>query len=410
MKIKFGIVSTAIALCGTAQVWAQPVNTTDTTTTPNANLSQNSDTRFGKMERADKIIGREITDGQDQKLGNVKDLAIDLQNGRIVEVIVGTGGVLGLNEKYFAVPPSQFTCNEDKKTLQLNFDKAKLTEAPAFKISDWNADVSQANVAESYQYFGAQSWFTTEDQTVRNPRAQAHLGHIERADKFIGSTVHNMQNDRLGRVEDLVVNLSAGRISEVVIASGGFLGMHDTYSSVPPQSFRQGDNDTVMLDTTKEALGNAPHFISSEWNEATSPEYVARVYQSYNVTPYDLTGEDSSKGAYRLEHNGNTAADNTAQNIQDRSGQTLTPINQGTSDADMDTTRQIRKQVMSAEGLSVNARNCKIITLDGKVYLRGTVNTDDEKRIIGDIAAKVASATNVNNDLMVQNTARSSAQ
>jgi len=407
---KLGITTTTIALCGTLQALAQTATTPDSTaaaTSPNGTWSQNGN-HLGKLDRADKIIGREVVDAQGQKLGSAKDLAIDLQNGRIVEVIVGTGGLLGLNERYVAVTPDQFSCDPQKKVLDLNVDKTKLAQAPAFKLADWNANTSQANLGEVYSYYGSQPWFAADGQAAQNnARAQAHLGQIQRADKFIGTTVRNMQNERLGRVDDLIVDLRSGRIAEVVIASGGFLGVRDEYSSVPPQSFRQGaEADTVMLDTTKEALANAPHFMSSQWDNAETPEYVTTVYQSYNVTPYfDATGNDLNKGADRLEHN-----DNTAVNAQDRSGATLTPINQGTSEADMDTTRQIRRQVMQAEGLSVNARNCKIITLDGKVTLRGTVNTDDEKRIIGDIAAKVASRANVDNQLMVENTARTSAQ
>jgi len=57
------------------------------------------------LEKASKIIGTEIKDSADQKLGKVKDLAVDLENGRIVEVIVARGGVMGLDKQFVAVPP-----------------------------------------------------------------------------------------------------------------------------------------------------------------------------------------------------------------------------------------------------------------------------------------------------------------
>jgi osmotically-inducible protein OsmY len=41
--------------------------------------------------------------------------------------------------------------------------------------------------------------------------------------------------------------------------------------------------------------------------------------------------------------------------------------------------------------MSVNAQNVKIITVDGRVTLRGPVNTAEEKRLIGEIA--IASRT-----------------
>ena len=49
---------------------------------------------FGVPAKASQILGREIRDGNDHKIGKVRDLAVDLQNGRVVEVIVATGGFL----------------------------------------------------------------------------------------------------------------------------------------------------------------------------------------------------------------------------------------------------------------------------------------------------------------------------
>jgi hyperosmotically inducible periplasmic protein len=83
----------------------------------------------------------------------------------------------------------------------------------------------------------------------------------------------------------------------------------------------------------------------------------------------------------------------------------LTPLNQGTSPEDVDTTRQIRQQIMAINGLSVDAQNVKIITINGRVTLRGPVNSEDEKRQIADIAARVAPPANVDNQLQVKDAA-----
>ena len=57
--------------------------------------------------------------------------------------------------------------------------------------------------------------------------------------------------------------------------------------------------------------------------------------------------------------------------------------------------------------MSTNAKNVKIITMDGQVTLRGPVNSAEEKRQIGDIANRIAQAANVNNQLEVQITTSS---
>jgi len=103
-------------------------------------------------------------------------------------------------------------------------------------------------------------------------------------------------------------------------------------------------------------------------------------------------------------------ADNTARNAADRAGETLTPVDQGNSKADVTMTAQIRKEVVALRNLSVNGQNVKIITNEGKVTLRGPVNSADEKRQIGEIATRYAQPGNVDNQLEVKAAANDGGQ
>ena len=61
------------------------------------------------------------------------------------------------------------------------------------------------------------------------------------------------------------------------------------------------------------------------------------------------------------------APDNTGVNERDRHTAAKTPIDQNENKADVERTADIRKRVLERENMSVNARNVKIITADGKV-------------------------------------------
>lgn len=92
---------------------------------------------------------------------------------------------------------------------------------------------------------------------------------------------------------------------------------------------------------------------------------------------------------------GQYPADNSGRNVRDRGDETLTPVDQAQgSDADVKVTQQIRKAVVGDESLSMNAHNVKIITLDGKVTLRGVVDSDEEKAKVAQIAAQHAGGAN----------------
>ena len=97
----------------------------------------------------------------------------------------------------------------------------------------------------------------------------------------------------------------------------------------------------------------------------------------------------------------NARADNTERNERDRSGATLTPVDQGGSEADRNITQQVREGVVERDDLSIDAKNTKIITQDGVVTLRGPVATPQEKARIATIAAQTAGVKRVDNQLEV---------
>jgi hyperosmotically inducible protein len=94
--------------------------------------------------------------------------------------------------------------------------------------------------------------------------------------------------------------------------------------------------------------------------------------------------------------------DNTAKNQRDRSGQTKTSGDQSNSPADLKTTAAIRRALMKDGGLSMTAKNIKIITADGLVTLRGPVKTAEEKTKINQLATSAAPGAKIDNQLEVK--------
>jgi osmotically-inducible protein OsmY len=95
-------------------------------------------------------------------------------------------------------------------------------------------------------------------------------------------------------------------------------------------------------------------------------------------------------------------ADNTAKNVRDRGDKTLTPMDQGGSAADRDTTAKIRRALVDDDHLSTNAQNIKIITRDGAVTLRGPVKSVEEKQAVAAKAQQVAGVKRVDNQLEIE--------
>jgi sporulation protein YlmC with PRC-barrel domain len=381
--------------------------------------------------KATDVIGMTVKNYLDEKLGKVKDLAVDVESGRIVLVILSTGGFIGMGDTLAAIPPEILHHDAAYKVFRiLDTDKEKLKGAPKFKLPQWADDCGSNNLSAVYEYYDEESVFGfiqrgnvvlhgqpsldgspnmaptqkaagtwTKNQISNDTQCMipaSRLGQVQKSSKLMGMPVMNLQDKKVGRVENLLVDLPSGRIVAVIVSSGRFLGLDGELSAVPPTALRfTAHRDTLRLDVSKGMLSQTPHFKANQWPDFSQPSYDGVVYRAYHIEPYFTTNES-------------TAADNTARNIRDHDNRTLSPLNQGNSQADVDTTAQIRQAIIAANDMSTDARNVEIITIGGWVTLRGPVNTIEEKNRIGLIADRVARSENVDNQLQVKLTASNS--
>jgi osmotically-inducible protein OsmY len=94
-------------------------------------------------------------------------------------------------------------------------------------------------------------------------------------------------------------------------------------------------------------------------------------------------------------------ADNTKRNRGDEKSGSPTADDQSNDKASVEITAKIRRALQDSDGLSTNAHNVKIITNKQQVILRGPVSSADEKQRVYKLAADVAGARAVTNELEV---------
>ena len=74
---------------------------------------------------------------------------------------------------------------------------------------------------------------------------------------------------------------------------------------------------------------------------------------------------------------------------------------------DIAITIHIQQVILAADGLSAGARQVEVTTQSGRVTLRGTVASKEEKKKVGDLAATVVAANHVDNQIEVREIADS---
>jgi osmotically-inducible protein OsmY len=94
-------------------------------------------------------------------------------------------------------------------------------------------------------------------------------------------------------------------------------------------------------------------------------------------------------------------ADNTRVNDRDRNAGTVTPGDQGENEVDRTITQKIRQGMMKKDGLSMTARNVKIITSGAVVTLRGPVKSAQEKSDIAAIARSTEGVKRVDDQIEI---------
>lgn len=104
---------------------------------------------------------------------------------------------------------------------------------------------------------------------------------------MVGDDVRNQQGEHLGRIEDLMVDISSSRVAYAVLSFGGFMGIGDKLFAVPLEALRYDqERNCFLLDVDKQHLENAPGFEKDNWPDMADPTWASSVHTYYHVDPY----------------------------------------------------------------------------------------------------------------------------
>lgn len=101
---------------------------------------------------ADTLIGNDVYNHKEERLGDIKEIMLDMGDGSVAYAVLSFGGFLGMADKLFAVPWSALILDTRNKRFLLNVEKDRLKDAPGFDKDDWPnmRDEVWANKVRSY--------------------------------------------------------------------------------------------------------------------------------------------------------------------------------------------------------------------------------------------------------------------
>ena len=106
------------------------------------------------------------------------------------------------------------------------------------------------------------------------------------ANTLDGNDVYNKQDEDLGDIKEIMLDVPTGRVAYAVLSFGGFLGMGDKLFAVPWSALHLDTvNKRFVLDVSKERLQEAPGFDPNAWPDMADPTWIKGVHAYYGVTP-----------------------------------------------------------------------------------------------------------------------------
>jgi hypothetical protein len=107
------------------------------------------------------------------------------------------------------------------------------------------------------------------------------------ADTLEGDEVVNTAEEKLGCLENIMIDVPTGRVAYGVLSFGGFFGMGDKLFAIPWRALRMDpSNHRFILDVDKETLKNAPGFDKDHWPSMADEQWARDVHTYYHAHPY----------------------------------------------------------------------------------------------------------------------------
>jgi len=102
-----------------------------------------------------------------------------------------------------------------------------------------------------------------------------------------GDAVRNSAGEKLGSIEEIMLDVPNGRVAYAVLSFGGFLGMGDKLFAIPWSELTlDEDEKCFVLEADREKLERAPGFDKDNWPDMADPSWRDQIYDYYGAERY----------------------------------------------------------------------------------------------------------------------------
>ena len=110
------------------------------------------------------------------------------------------------------------------------------------------------------------------------------------SDRVDGTAVYGADQNKIGSIEELMIDKISGKVAYAVLSFGGFLGMGDEHYPLPWSTLKYDTNlGGYIVNLTRDQLDKAPRYHQNEdWDWSRDNDQLVHDY--YKARPYWSSG------------------------------------------------------------------------------------------------------------------------
>jgi sporulation protein YlmC with PRC-barrel domain len=244
------------------------------------------------------LKGNKVVNKTREDIGKIEKLIIDLADGRIAYAVLSFGEILNKGNKLFAIPWEALTPKIHEHAFILDISGEVLEKAEGFDKN--RLPLTRDELSGVYTYYGHLPYWQTvvakqaglpgeteSERIVRIRRTSVRkYPDFLPADTIKGEKVVSIAGEYIGKIEELIIDLKAGRVACSVLSFSELPGMGSRLFALPWQALQVKLQEyAFLLNVPKYTLEKAEGFDKYSWPVITY-EWLSTVYSYYEYEPY----------------------------------------------------------------------------------------------------------------------------
>jgi sporulation protein YlmC with PRC-barrel domain len=239
-------------------------------------LSFQAATITGTLIEASSLTSHPVVNLDDQRLGTLDDLVVNLADGHVLFATLDYGGLLNLNlgSSKIPIPPNALAWDAARERVRLGLSNAELDQIEGFG-NRWPQLDNQGWELEALWAWRRVDRPLISETPVTYARTTPET--VRRVSVLNGENVRNLADEEVAHIDDLLIELESGLISYLIVTRGGFLGLGRDQFAVPFSAFEvvvlnDSEEAILILDAIPDDFANAPLY-TSEVVDLNDPDW-----------------------------------------------------------------------------------------------------------------------------------------